>query len=298
MQDRASARRGIAFMVAAMVVFSAQDAISKQLAENHAVPFVAMIRYWAFAVFVLALSARRPGGLRAVARTAHPVLQWGRGALLALEIVVTVIAFHRLGLAAAHAVFASYALMVTALSGPLLGERVGWRRWTAVGVGFLGVLVIVRPGSAATGGEAWIAVLAAAMFALYHVATRHVSRADGSATSFFYTGLGGAVTMTLIGPFYAGPMVGWDAVMMAVLCVTGMTGHYLLIRALDAAEASTVQPFAYLQLVFASFIGVFLFGETIDATTVAGATLVVGAGLFTLLRERAKGVAPPPGPAR
>jgi drug/metabolite transporter (DMT)-like permease len=86
--------------------------------------------------------------------------------------------------------------------------------------------------------------------------------------------------------------------MMAVLCVTGMTGHYLLIRALDAAEASTVQPFAYLQLVFASFIGVFLFGETIDATTVAGATLVVGAGLFTLLRERAKGVAPPPGPAR
>jgi drug/metabolite transporter (DMT)-like permease len=286
MPDRADARRGIAFMIAAMVVFSAQDAISKHLAENHAVPFVAMLRYWAFAAFVLALSMRRPGGLRAVARTRHPWLQWGRGALLALEIVVTVIAFHRLGLAAAHAVFASYTLMVTALSGPLLGERVGWRRWTAVGVGFAGVLVILRPGGDTLTAEAWIAVLAAAMFALYHVATRYVNRDDGSATSFFYTGLGGAATMTLIGPFYAAPMVGWDAALMAVLCVTGMTGHFLLIKALDAAEASTVQPFAYLQLVFAAGIGVTLFGETIAPSMVAGAALVVGAGLFTLLRER------------
>ncbi len=280
-------RRGVAFMVAAMVVFSLQDGISKHLAESHSIAFVAMIRYWFFAVFVLALSARRAGGLRAAARTNHPVLQPLRGALLALEIVVMVTAFHRLGLAAAHAIFASYTLLVTALSGPLLGERVGWRRWTAVGVGFLGVLVILRPGVNAFTSDALIALLAAVMFALYHVATRHVSRRDGSATSFFYTGVAGAATLTLIGPFHAAPMQGWDAVWMGALCVTGMTGHWLLIKALDAAEASTVQPFAYLQLVFASALGVGLFGEHVDLATVLGATMVVGAGLFTLWRERA-----------
>jgi drug/metabolite transporter (DMT)-like permease len=288
MTDADRARRGITLMIAATVVFAAQDGLSKHLTEQYSAMLVTTWRYWFFAAFVIALSARRSGGLAAAAETRAPGLQWFRGALLALEIVVTITGFAVFGLIASHAVFAVYALMVAALSGPLLGETVGWRRWTAIGVGFVGVLVILRPGLGVMDPLALIPLAAAAMFAIYQIATRRVSRVDAPATSFFYTGIGGAATMTLIGPFWWEPILGWDIALMAILCLTGVTGHLLLIRALDAAEASTVQPFAYLQLVFATVIGVAVFGETLDAWTVAGATLIVGAGLFTAWRERVR----------
>jgi drug/metabolite transporter (DMT)-like permease len=288
MPDADATRRGITLMIAATVVFAAQDGLSKHLTERYSAMLVTTWRYWFFAAFVLALSARSRGGIAAAARTRAPALQWFRGALLALEIAVTITAFAVFGLIASHAVFAVYALMVAALSGPLLGERVGWRRWTAIGVGFVGVLVILRPGFGVMDPLALIPLAAAAMFALYQIATRRVSRVDAPATSFFYTGVGGAATMTLIGPFWWEPIMGWDIALMAILCLTGVTGHLLLIRALDAAEASTVQPFAYLQLVFASAIGVAVFGETLDAWTAAGAALIVGAGLFAAWRERVR----------
>ncbi len=284
-------RRGILLMVSAMVVFASQDAISKHLATHYSPFFVTMIRYWffaVFAVFVVALTARRAGGLKAAMATAHPLLQWTRGALLAFEIVVMITGFALLGLVESHAIFAGYTLIVTALSGPLLGERVGWRRWTAVLVGFAGVLIILRPGAGVLDVRSLIPLLATVMFALYHLATRYVNRRDGAATSFFYTGVGGAVAMTLVGPFFWTPMVGWDWGWMGLLCVMGMTGHYLLISALDTAEASAVQPFAYLQLVFASALGVGLFGERLDLALALGAALVVGAGLFTFWRERVR----------
>jgi len=175
-------------MIIAMMVFAAQDGISKHLAQNYSIIFITMVRYWFFGAFVIVLSARRPGGLRAVTRTAYPLLQCFRGALLALEICVMVTAFVMLGLVESHAVFAAYPLMVAALSGPVLGERVGWRRWLAIGVGFAGVLMILRPGLHVVDPAALIALLAAIMFALYHLATRYVSRVDGGTTSFFYTG--------------------------------------------------------------------------------------------------------------
>ena len=98
----------------------------------------------------------------------------------------------------------------------------------------------------------------------------------------------GAVAMTAVGMFHWEPMSGPDWAMMAVLCMTGVTGHWLLIKTYEVAEASTVQPFAYLQLVFASAIGVTVFGETLHATTVIGAGIVVAAGLFTLWREQVR----------
>jgi drug/metabolite transporter (DMT)-like permease len=289
-----TATRGILMMIGAMVVFSLQDAVSKRLASTQPVIFITMIRYWFFALFVIALSARRSGGLRAVARTQLPWLQVGRGALLALEIWVMVTAFHVLGLAPSHAIFAVASLMVTAMSGPLLGEKIGWRRWTAVGVGFCGVLLILRPGAQVFDTRALIPLLAAFMFALYHIATRYTNRVDGAATSFFYTGVAGAVTVSLIGPFYWSSFQGWDWFWMGTLCISGITGHYLLINALEATEAGTLQPFTYLQLVFASALGIVLFGEKLDAPMVAGAALVVAAGLFTVWRERVRRVTPTP----
>ena len=111
-----------------------QDGISRFLADEYNVYLVIMIRYWFFAAFVLFLAQRR-GGIRKMARTQFPVLQIFRGALLAIEIIVTVLAFTLLGLTETHAIFVCYPLMIAALSGPILGERVGWRRWPRLALG-------------------------------------------------------------------------------------------------------------------------------------------------------------------
>ena len=282
-------RLGIGLMVLTTAVFAAQDGLSRHLAGEYNVLMVVMIRYWFFALFVVALAVRRSGGVRAAARTARPVLQAARGLLLAGEICVMVTAFTLLGLVESHAVFAIYPLLVAALSGPLLGERVGWRRWSAIGAGFAGVVVILQPTGGVWSWAAAIPFTAALMFALYNPLTRLASRTDTTATSFFWTGTVGALVTTAVGAWSWEPMTAPDWAMMATLCVSGAAGHWLLIRTYEAAEASVVQPFAYLQLVFASLIGLAVFGEALRANVVWGGALVIAAGLFTLWRARRAG---------
>jgi drug/metabolite transporter (DMT)-like permease len=281
-----NARAGIWLMIAATFVFSAQDGISRHLAETYNVFMVVMIRYWFFLFFVVAVSRVRTGSIMTAARTEQPFLQFFRGLLLAVEILITVYAFTLLGLIEAHAIFAIYPLLVAALSGLILGEKVGWRRWAAIGIGFLGMLVILQPGFKVFSPASLVALLGAFIFALYNLLTRFAAAKDSATTSFFWTGLGGFLVMTAIGPFFWQPMAQPDWGWMALLCVTGATGHYLLIKAYEMAEASTVQPFAYLQLVFASMIGVTIFGESLPFSTGIGAGLIVLAGIFTLWRER------------
>ena len=286
---REDTRLGIALMVATTFVFAVQDGISRHLASEYNVLMVVMIRYWFFAAFVIALASRKAGGVRAAARTRQPLLQAFRGALLAVEICVMVLAFTLLGLVESHAVFTSYPLLIAALSGPVLGERVGWRRWTAIGVGFLGVLIILKPGWGVFAPEAAVPLLAAFLFALYGLLTRFAAREDSAATSFFWTGTVGAVVMTAAGLWSWEPMSRPDWAWMGTLCLTGALGHWLLIKCYEVAEASAVQPFAYLQLVFASVIGIAVFGETVAPNVAIGAALVVAAGLFTLWRARRAG---------
>ena len=279
-------RLGILLMIGTTFVFAMQDGLSRHLAGAYNVQMVVMVRYWFFAAFVIFVGARKAGGIRAAAATKQPVLQAFRGLLLAFEICVMIAAFILLGLVESHAVFACYPLIIAALSGPVLGERVGWRRWVAIGIGFIGVLVILNPGQTVFSPAALVPLLAASMFALYGLLTRYVARKDTSATSFFWTGTMGAVALTCIGVWYWEPMSGQDWALMGVLCVTGALGHYMLIRCYEVAEASAVQPFAYLQLVFASALGLTVFGETLRPNVAIGAAIVIGAGLFTLLRER------------
>ena len=279
-------RLGILLMTATTFVFAVQDGISRHLAENYNVLMIVMIRYWFFAAFVITIAQRQAGSIRAAAKTSQPILQITRGTLLALEICVMVSAFVLLGLVESHAIFACYPLLIAALSGPVLGEQVGWRRWVAIGIGFVGVLVILQPGYAVFAPAAVIPLASALMFALYGLLTRYAARKDTTATSFFWTGVSGAVVMTVIGVWYWEPMTAGDWVWMGALCITGATGHWLLIKTYEVAEASEVQPFAYLQLVFASAIGIFLLGETLRPNVALGAAIVVGAGLFTLWRAR------------
>ena len=286
--QRNDPRLGIALMALTSLIFSAQDGLSRHLAEATNVYMVVMIRFWFFAGFVILLGRAQQGSVRAAAATAQPLLQIVRAVLLVAEICVTIYAFTVLGLAQSHALFAACPLLIAALSGPVLGERVGWRRWTAIGVGFLGILVILRPGVAVFDPRGFIALAGAAMFALYSLLTRLAGRRDSAATSFFWTGTVGAVAMTAIGLPMWEPMSGPDWVLMLLLCGMGVTGHWLLIKTYEVAEAAIVQPFAYMQLVFVTIIGVTVFDETLHTTTVIGASIVVAAGLFTLWRERVR----------
>ena len=279
-------RLGLALMTATMIVFAIQDGISRHLAGEYNVLMVVMIRYWFFAAFVITIATRKSGSIRAAAATTQPVLQAFRGLLLSAEICVMVAAFIYLGLVEAHAIFAAYPLIVAALSGPILGEQVGWRRWAAIGVGFIGVLIILQPGRGVFSAASLFAVCSALMFALYALLTRFAARKDTTATSFFWTGTMGAVAMTVVGVWFWEPMASSDWVWMILLCFTGASGHWLLIRTYEVAEASAVQPFAYLHLVFASLIGITIFGETLAPNVLLGASVVVAAGLFTLWRER------------
>lgn len=283
---QSNTRLGILLMTATSLVFAAQDGISRHLAGEYNVFMVVMIRYWFFGAFVIAFAARRPGGVRAAVSTSQTGLQVFRGLLLAAEICVMVFAFTVLGLIESHAVFTCYPLLVAALSGPILGERVGWRRWLAIGFGFAGVLVILQPGVRVFSLAALIPLASATMFALYGLLTRYAARRDSAVTSFFWTGTVGALAMTPVGLWFWEPMTPPDWGWMGLLCLFGALGHGLLIKCYEVAEAASVQPFAYLQLVFASMIGILVFAEGLSANVAVGAGFVVAAGIFTLWRER------------
>ncbi|MGR3250417.1 MAG: DMT family transporter [Paracoccus sp. (in: a-proteobacteria)] len=281
-------RTGLAILMMCVVsfIFALQDVFSRMLGDTYPPVLIVMIRYWVFALFVTGLVSRQQGGLRRAIRTKRPLTQIARGAILAFEVLLMVEAFVRLGLIETHAVFAVYPLLVAALSGPILAERVGWRRWTAIGIGFLGILVILNPGGGVVSTAALLPFGAALMFAFYGLLTRHVSRDDPAVVSFFWTGISGAVAITLVGIWDWQLLAPVDWIWMACLCICGMSSHYLMIRAYELAEASALQPFAYTQLVWVSILGVWLFSETLRPNVVAGGAIVVGAGIFTLWRQR------------
>ena len=277
---------GIALMAATMLIFALQDGLSRHLASEYNTWLVVMYRFWFFALFVLAWTMRQRGGLRAAVQTRQPLVQTLRGVLLAAEICVMVVALTRLGLVESHAVFASCPLLVAALSGPVLGEKVGWRRWSAIGVGFVGMLIILQPGYAVFSANALIPLAAAFGFALYGLLTRYVARQDASAVSFFWTGVTGAVAITPFGLWHWQAMTAPDAAMMLALAGLACLGHYLLIKCYEVAEASAVQPFAYLQLAFVAILGLTFFGEQLRPNVAVGTVVVVAAGVFTLWRAR------------
>ena len=279
-------RLGIFLMVITTIVFASQDGLSKYLATEYNVYMVVMIRYWFFAAFIMTISSRKPGGIKQVAKTKTPLLQIFRSLVLVAEMCVTILAFTLLGLAETHAIFASYPLIIAMLSGPILGEHVGWRRWLAICVGFFGILIILNPGNGIFSPYALVPLAGAILFALYGLLTRYAGQYDNSSTSFFWTGIVGCIAMTAIGLNFWDPVSQADWSIMLILSASGMLGHFLLIKCYEVAEASAVQPFAYLQLIWASLIGVIIFGEQITTNVLIGACIIVGAGLFTLWRER------------
>ncbi len=287
-------RLGIALMIAAVFAFSVQDALSKHLAAAYNPLMVVMIRYWVYAGFVVMLALRRPGGLRRGIRTRHPWLHLTRATLLIAEICVIVTAYTLIGLINTHAVFAVCPLLIAGLSGPVLGEKVGLGRWIAIGVGLAGVLVILQPGSGVFTPAALLPLASATMFAFYSLLTRRATQAEDAFLSLFWSGIFGAALITVVGLPRWQPMTGADWGWMAMYGLVAVFANWLLIRCYEVAEANAVQPYAYMQIVFVSIVGIVVFDETLARNVAIGVVIVVGAGLAALMLERRRSLPPVP----
>lgn len=281
-----SNRKGIWLMIAAVASFAAQDGFSRHLAENYNTLMVVMVRYWVFAGFVTVLALRRPEGFRAAITSTRIGAHIARSVLLVAEICIIIWGYTLIGLIESHAVFAICPLLVVALSGPVLGEKISLRRWIAVAAGLLGVLIILRPGSGVFSWASLLPLVSAIMFAAYSVLTRLTTRDEPTFPAFFWPGVIGTVIMTVIGLPYWQTVSPIDWVFIGIYASISVLSHWLLLKCYEVAEASSVQPFAYLQIVFVSIIGLVVYNETLALQVVFGTALIVMAGIYALWHER------------
>jgi len=279
-------RFGIILMILATLSFALQDGLSRFLAGNYNVYMIVMIRYWFLFILVVFVASRSQKGLLKTASTNFLLLQILRGILLAFEIIVSVHAFVYIGLINTSAIFSSYPLIATLLSIPILKEVIGWKRFAAILFGFLGVLLILRPGSGIFSLYMFLPVCSAFAFAIYAILTRYVSKMDSPETSFFWTGLVGIIAMTGVGVWFWEQPNAIDWLWILLLCIFSTLGHFLLIKSYDLAAVSIVQPFSYFHLIFISFIGFLMFGEPLTLNIILGSIIVICAGIFTLKRQK------------
>jgi drug/metabolite transporter (DMT)-like permease len=297
--DPATLRRqrltGIALMCGAVATFSCLDTTGKYLLHYMDPLEVVWARY--FGAFVLALFFLNPVTKPGMLVTRRPILQIARSALLLFSTGLNFFALRYLQLDEALSILFSTPFIVAVLCGPLLGEWVGWRRWTAIGVGFFGVLLVARPGFGGLHPAALLSLASAVCYALYVIATRILSRSDSSETTLFYSNLVGAVAMLPVVPFvWSTPPSAFIVALMVLIGAFGSGGHYLLILGHRLAPASALAPFIYTQMVWTTTLGFLVFGDVPHHWTIVGGLIVVSSGLYLLNRERKVGKAEPSTP--
>jgi len=288
-EDKAASSRqwiGIGFAILATVIFACQDAITKTLVSHYPVSFIVMVRCWVFLVAGIFLAASAQGGLRANIKSNCLLLQCLRCLVVISQWLVAGLTLRYMGLAEATALYEAYPLFSTILAALFLQEPVGWRRYVALAIGFSGIVIMLRPGAGVISYGAFYALGAAMLFAIYMILTRLVARYDEPQTSFFYIGAVGAVVMTAGLPFFWVEMATKDIVWLAILCMTSISGHFCMIKALSLASVTIIQPFNYLQLVWSVFVGLIVFHDMPDGLTFVGAAIVVASGLFVFFREQ------------
>ena len=281
-------KNGILLIILATLFFATMDGVSRYLAETYNVFVINMIRSWVLAILVISISLRKKNGLKKVITTKQPYIQFIRGILLILAILIGVYSFTTLGLVQTHSILSSFPLIVVAFSGPILKEKIGIQRWMAVLFGFIGVLIILNPADFIISFDALLPVAGAFVLGFYTILTRKVSETDTSETSFFWVAMVGCAVMSIIGPFFWEPIFFKDWTLMALLCILSTAGHFLLIKAYENAEASVLQPFTYFQLFFASIIGIYIFNDKVTLSIFLGGSIVVASGIFTAWRNYIK----------
>ncbi|HZP78475.1 MAG TPA: DMT family transporter [Pseudolabrys sp.] len=288
-QQRRQRLIGIALMCGAVATFSCLDSTAKYLNHHMDTLQVVWARYTG--AFLLALIVSNPVTRPGLMITKRPLLQIGRSSLLFGSTVLNFIALRWLQLDEALSILFSTPFLVAALSGPILGEWIGVRRWIAILVGFSGVLLVTRPGFGGIHPAAALSMLSAICYAFYSISTRVLARTDTNETTLFYTNLVGAMAMLPIVPFvWTTPHETLIIVLMTITGAFASIGHYMLIAAHRRAPASTLAPFIYSQLVWVLILGYVVFDNLPSGWTIAGAVIVVGSGLYILNRERQLGM--------
>lgn len=282
--ERATRLTGIALMCAAVTCFALLDTTAKYLSLSMGTLQIVWARYTGAFLFPFMVSNpwTRPG----LTRTTRPVLQIGRSMLLLGSTLCNFAALRYLQLDEVVALVFSTPFFVAALSGPMLGEWVRWRRWTAIAVGFVGVIVIARPGAGSFQPAALLSLSAAGFYALYSITTRILARTDANDTTLFYSNLVGALALLPVVPFvWTTPT---DPLVIALMVATGAVGsagHYFLIAAHRLAPAAVLSPFIYTEIVLVIALGFLVFGDVPNRWTLTGAAIVVASGLYILHRE-------------
>jgi drug/metabolite transporter (DMT)-like permease len=280
----AAVPRSIAWMLLTTFLFVCVHATGKYLVASYAVGQVVWGRYFFHLLFVTAVLG--PRLVRAM-RTENLRLQIVRSGFMLGATVFYFSGVRWLPLAEANAIAFTTPILVALLAQPMLGERVGSRRWLGVALGLLGALIIIRPGSGVMELAAGILFASSFCNALYQITTRQLGGRDDSLTTLFYTATVGTVCASLFLPLSWAPMdrTGW--LLMAALGAFACAGHFALIKAFQGAPASVVAPFNYANLIWAVFFGFLVFGDLPDAWTVLGALIIVSSGLYILRRESA-----------
>jgi drug/metabolite transporter (DMT)-like permease len=289
-RDAAKARRarliGIALMCGAVSTFSCLDTTAKYLGRQVDIMQIVWARY-TFAM-LLALIFSNPLSRPGMLRSGRPVLQVVRAAILLGSTMLNFFALRYLRLDQVLAIMFSTPFVVAALSGPTVGEWVGPRRWAAIGVGFIGVLVVTRPGLGIVHPAALLVFLATLAYASYFLTTRVLARTDSNETTLFYSNFVGAALMIPIVPFFWTPPTPWQWCLLVLTGGFASLGHYMLIVAHRHAPASLLSSFVYSQLVGVTILGYLVFGDVPDAYTLTGAAIVIASGLYVLHSERTR----------
>jgi drug/metabolite transporter (DMT)-like permease len=278
--------RAILYMMVMVVCFSILETTAKYLSRSYPVPMLVWCRYTVHMVFMLLLFAPRSG--IALARTAQPGGQILRAALLMGSTACYFGALSFLPMAEVKAVSFISPLLVTLFAVLWLREKVSRTRWLAVVTGFLGVLFIVRPGSAMLQWPALLAVGSALCYSLYQIMTRKFSETEKSSTTLFYTAAVGCVLMSFVVPLYWKTPDLRHVPLLVLLGVVAGFGHFMLIKALELENASFLSPLGYIQLLWVILFGFLVFGDLPDLHSVIGMAIVVGSGLYVALGHRFK----------
>ncbi|MEM5584304.1 DMT family transporter [Roseibium sp. AS2] len=289
MQSAASVNRnqvtiGIVMMTAGVACLCINDAIGKALTEGYPPVQILFLRnVIALPVAVLvALTMGGPAALRSVRPAAHLL----RGLLWLLAATMFFTSFLYLGLAEATALIFAMPVFVTAISALVLHEPVGWRRWSAVLVGFAGVLIVVRPGSGTFQTASLLPVATAFVYALLMLSARWVDPRESVWTLMVYLVGAGALLSALAMPFFWVQLRPGDIWLFLGIALFGTTGITLMTQAFRLAPAVVVAPFDYTALLWATLLGYLLWAEIPDLATYIGAAVIIASGIYIVYRER------------
>ncbi len=278
-----SVTSGILLVVGAMTLVPVMDGIAKHLSADFHVFQVVWARYFFHLIILLPIILWRYGAAGFLPE--RPMAQVLRGGLLLGSTVFFFAAIAVMPLTDALALVFVSPLIVTALSPWLLAERVGIRRWSAVLVGFVGVLIIIRPGAGVFQVGSFLALAAGCVFACYLIATRKLAGSAPPLVTLAYTALIGALVMSIVMIWYWQPPALADWLAMIVMGAVAATGHFLLIKAFELAPASTLAPFTYWEIVSMTAIGYFWFGDFPHSLTWLGIAIVIASGIYISYRE-------------